>query len=70
MVWTDPRDNSAKQLRARPDQTLEVRNKQKVLGKLWEPTLAELKKHPRWSPEYKLGTNGPKGILFVTCPND
>ena len=37
---------------------------------MWEPTLAELQTHELWSADYKLSTIGPKGILFVACPND
>ncbi|CAK0818299.1 unnamed protein product [Prorocentrum cordatum] len=71
MTWKDPRTGTSKLVRARPDQTLDVRKKQKTPGRLWEPVLQILKAHPR-GPMYshKLGTNGPKGILFVTSADD
>eukprot|EP00959_Pyramimonas_sp_CCMP1952_P163994 3428639-Pyramimonas_sp.AAC.1 len=37
---------------------------QRVMGKMWEGALAVLKRHSKWTQEFELGTNGPRGLLF------
>eukprot|EP00959_Pyramimonas_sp_CCMP1952_P147308 3082905-Pyramimonas_sp.AAC.1 len=32
---------------------------------MWEGVLAVVKRNGKWSSEFKLGTNGPRGLLFV-----
>ncbi|CAK0904199.1 unnamed protein product, partial [Prorocentrum cordatum] len=59
MTWKDPRNGESKLLRARPDQTMGVRRKQK-----------EVEKRTRWSEGCRLGANGPRGILFAASADD
>eukprot|EP00959_Pyramimonas_sp_CCMP1952_P443111 9276751-Pyramimonas_sp.AAC.1 len=70
MTWKDPRNGESKLLRARPDQTIDVRRKQKVFGKLREPILKEVEKRAFWRGGCRLGANGPRGIIFATSADD
>ena len=65
-AWTDFRDNTKHELKARPDRSIAVRAKNRVLGGLWkkmQPMLVQKGTFPQGS---KMGTTGPKGGLCVT----
>jgi hypothetical protein len=53
-------------LRVRPDRTAEVRNRNRILGKLWQQLEAAIKET---HPNHKVGQNGPKGKVFVVDPS-
>ncbi|CAK0805469.1 unnamed protein product, partial [Prorocentrum cordatum] len=68
--WTDPRTNMAMNLRCRLDASQQIRNRHKVLGRLWQAFVTHMKENGTWKQDYCLGGNGPRGLLFLLCGSD
>ena len=53
-------------LRVRPDRTAEARNRNRIMGKLWQQVGAAIRDS---RPGFKVGQNGPRGRVFVMDPS-
>ncbi len=69
LVWVEPMDNSAHDIRARPDRTLDVRVLTKFLTILWKRIHTALTNNGRWEDQYKLSTTGRGGVLYISDGN-
>ena len=68
--WKDPRDNKVHEIRAGPDRTFHERLTVKALSSLWTQVRDHLKEKGLWKDDFKLGTTGPRGCLFLANSDD
>ena len=70
ITWQDPRSSASTPLRARMDASPEVRGRQIILGRLWQLVVNRMKELGTWDTKYTMGSNGPKGLLFLAQGDD
>ncbi|CAK0890702.1 unnamed protein product [Prorocentrum cordatum] len=68
--WIDPRTKVAITMRCRLGASAEARARRKALGRLWQALLNHMKENNMWKEGYRLGCNGPRGILFILFGQD
>jgi len=70
LEWADARRGGSHELRIKPDRSLSARLTLRLMGSLWSSMSEILKNKHADRPQLRVGSNGPRGGLFVTDGED